>query len=667
MSASSRTAFLVLGTLAFVGAIAVSSGLLTIGLTETAVVLVALLVLGIAFRSVSRRRGVRTRLGTPDPERTVHVAVPGETVSDALSTFRQVSSRHGTVNRRIADSLRDVAVAVLTRFEGDPPEAAKQQLEDGTWTDDQIAAAFLSPDLERPVRSIRDRVGGLLGYGNGSRFQSGVSHAVAEIAAIGYESDTPAGDRTLPTYRFGRQFGREDEPPRRTRADDDPIDGIEPARQIATGYWTGIGVVALAAVGIGALAESPAVVLAGVVGVGYAGFARAFDSPTLELSLERSVSETDPEPGDEVDVTVTITNERGSFVPDLRIVDGVPPGMVVTTGSSRLGTALRPGESATLEYTTVVQRGNHAFDPALVLARDLSQSTEREFFLGADHGETTVVCEPDLRPIATSVPIRATATSFSGRLLTADGGSGTTFHSVREYRSSDPLSRIDWNRRAKTGELTTLEFHEERSARVVVLVDARKSAYVAPTADGTHAVDRSIAAAGRIGATLLEDGHSIGLAGIGPVGSESERRRSDEACWLAPASGRHHELQFRELLATHSQFDASPPDREVPWLTQLRTLRRRLSAETGIVLLSPLCDGGSADVARRLEARGHPVTVVSPDPTADETAGQRLAGVARRVRRFDLERAGIRVVDWPDDEPIDETVARYARSGGGIR
>ncbi|SDR08086.1 DUF58 domain-containing protein [Natronobacterium texcoconense] len=666
MRTDRRTTFLFLGLAAFVGAIAVSSGLLTIGLSEMTVVVVSLAVLAIAYRSLSRRRGARTQIGTPEPERTVTVEVPGETVVDALSTFRRVSSRHGSVSRRISDGLRDAAVAVLTRFEGDSPETAERRLEDGTWTDDPLAAAFLSQKLEYTDDSIRARVGRFFGF-EGSRFQSGVSHTVAEIAAIGYESDADAdeGERNLPSYSYWRGSASNDEPSRRTT--DDTADGIEPSRRAATGYWTGIGVVALTAVGIGAIAESPAVVLAGVVGVGYAGFARAFDPPTLDLSLERELSETHPEPGDEVDVTVTITNDGGGFVPDLRIVDGVPSGMVVTEGASRLGTALRPGESTTLEYTVTVQRGSHEFDPALVIARDLSRSTEREFFLGSEReAETTVVCEPELRPIATSVPIRATATSFAGRLTTADGGSGTTFHSVREYRPSDPLSRIDWNRRAKTGELTTVEFHEERSARVIVLVDARKAAYVAPTADGTHAVDRSITAAGRIGATLLEDGHSVGLAGIGPVGSGKQRRSSDEACWLAPASGRHHELQFRELLATHPQFDAAPPEREVPWLTQLRTLRRRLSAETGIVLLSPLCDGGSADVARRLEARGHPVTVVSPDPTADETAGQRLAQVARRVRRFDLERAGVRVVDWPDDESIDETFARYAHAGGGL-
>lgn len=486
-------------------------------------------------------------------------------------------------------------------------------------------------------------------------------HTTDAIANVGYnsgtledgDSDTDANSTSsLPTYS-GRRAHAETAS-RTTTAD---VEGIETRDQRSTEYWTGIGVVALFAVGIGAVAEAPAVALAGVIGVGYAGFAHAFDPPELEIAVDRELSVDNPEPGDEVDVTVTITNESGRFVPDLRFIDGVPPGLAVTQGSSRLGTALRPQESVTLEYTVLVQRGTHEFDPALAIVRDLSRSREREYLV---ESESELVCEPVLRPVGTSVPLRSTAASFSGRLMTSDGGSGTTFHSVREYRPNDPLSRIDWNRHAKTGELATLEFHEERAARVVVLVDARKMSFLAPEPDATHAVDRSVGAAGRIAASLLAEGDTVGLAALGPVSRTGDAAADADPCWLAPASGRDHEVRLQDLLATHPQFDATRPESESRWLPQLRTLRRRLSAETQIIFLSPLCDTGSVTIARQLESRGHPVTVVSPDPTSEETTSQQLAAVARRVRRFDLQRIGIPVIDWPADESIDEVFARHA-------
>ncbi|GAB3674467.1 DUF7269 family protein [Halopiger thermotolerans] len=657
-SVTGRTLALAVGVLSFVGAVAVSAGVVDVPLDGRVVLVVGLLATGAGIVAAFRRRGVRRQADTPTPERRTPVPAPGATVSDAIDEFRTMTAEYAAGSRRIAGGLRLAAIAALTRFEGYSEEEAAERIDDGTWTSDSTAAAFLS-ESGGTSASLADWLPRLLRRGRDASFRAGVRHAVAAIAATGYGDENAADSRPLPAYedeRLDRSDGDS-----RTAAKS--VSGIESTAARLTNYWTGIGVVALFAVGIGALAESPGVVLAGVVGVGYAGFARTFEPPELDLSIARELSDDDPEPGDEIDVTVTITNESGRFVPDLRLVDGVPPGLAVVDGSNRLGTALRPRESVALEYTVAVRRGTHEFDPALAIVRDLSRSREREFLVG---GETTVVCEPTLRPIEAPVPLRATAASFAGQLTTAEGGAGTTFYSVREYRAGDPLSRIDWNRRAKTGELATLEFHEERAARVVVLIDARKAAFLAPEPDGAHAVDRSVAAAGRIAASLLAHGDTVGLAALGPIGREAAAGATTDAdpCWLAPASGRHHEIRFQDLLATHPQFDSTPPRSESRWLPQLRTIRRRLSAETQIVLLTPLCDAGAVTIARRLESRDHPVTVVSPDPTADRTAGQQLSAVARRVRRFDLQRIGIPVIDWPADETIDDVFARHARAGG---
>ncbi|MFU8867116.1 DUF58 domain-containing protein [Natronococcus sp.] len=646
---NARAAALALGLATFAAGLAVLAGVLEWEVARPLIAVVGLAAVAIGLRALFTREPPRT-VDTPDPERPTAVPVPGETLRESLGAFRSVETNYAVTSRRTVEGLRAAAIAVRSRFGGDDEERARERVEAGDWTDDDVAAAFLSPSLERPSGSVRDRIAAAAA--RGSRFEDGVRHAVAAIARVGDDE----GDGSLPRYDPGDGTARD----RGTRTATSPTDGTERRRERATNYWRGIGVVALLSVGIGVVAEAPAAVLAGVVGVGYAGFARAFDPPELELSIERELSDDEPAPGDEIDVTVTITNGRDGFVPDLRIVDGVPAGMAVVEGSSRLGTALRPGESVRLEYAVAVGRGSHEFDPALAVVGDLSRSTEREYLVGA---ETTVVCEPELRPIAAPVPLRAAGATVSGRLQTEEAGAGTTFHSVRQYRRGDPLARVDWNRRARTGELATLEFHEERSARVVVLIDARRGAYLAPDSETTHAVDRSVAAAGRIAASLLADGDTVGLAGLGAI----DRDRDEEPCWLAPAAGRHHEVRVAELLATHPQFSTTPPTNEGRWLWQLRGLRRRLATGTQIVFLTPLCDGVSADVARRLDSRGYPVTVVSPDPTADGTAGERLARVARAVRGFDLREAGIPVVDWPADESIDTVFARRAASAGDRR
>jgi uncharacterized protein (DUF58 family) len=75
-----------------------------------------------------------------------------------------------------------------------------------------------------------------------------------------------------------------------------------------------------------------------------------------------------------------------------------------------------------------------------------------------------------------------------------------------------------------------------------------------------------------------------------------------------------------------------------------------------VVLFSPLCDDYVARAARRLDAYGHLVTVVSPDPTTERTVGERLARLERRLRCSRLREAGLRVVDWTADERLEAAV-----------
>ena len=650
-----------LGILAFLVGIAALTGLVVIDAVAGLLIVIGAAIVIAATRVLFLRRGSREQLWTPDPEHRNTVPVPGERLVDAVDPFRHVLVDHDVTSRRpssgpsrhIVAGLHGAAIAVLTRFDGLSPGEAIDRIEAGSWTDDPHAGAFLSHSIEDPPRPLRERAA--IALDRGTRFRIGVRRTAAAIAAIGYGTTRTNDRRThLPSYDGAE---RETITPRTTT---ERVDGVVEQRRYRTGYWTGISLVALIAIGVGAIAQSPALVLAGTVGIGYAGFSRAMDARTPTISLDRTLSDDEPEPGDEVDVVLTITNESTSMIPDLRLIDGVPAGLAVTDGAVRIGTTLRPTESVTLEYTLTARRGRHEFDPAFVVTRDLSNSVEREFLVGC---ETTIVCEPVMRPVDAPVPLRAAAATFAGRLTMAEGGAGTEFHSVREYRHSDPLNRIDWNRHARTGELTTLQFHEERAARILILIDGRKAAYVAPDPDEPHAVDRSVDAAGRIASTLLARGDTVGLAALGPVDrADGSDPQTTESCWLAPASGHHHEVRIRELLATHPQFSTLPPETKTPWLAQLRSVHHRLSSETQVVLFSPLCDRVSGEIARRLDARGHAVTVVSPDPTAERTTGQQLAGVGRRIASFDLQRAGIPVVNWSHGETIDETFAR-ARAG----
>ncbi|WP_255152534.1 DUF58 domain-containing protein [Halorarius halobius] len=402
-----------------------------------------------------------------------------------------------------------------------------------------------------------------------------------------------------------------------------------------TGRWRGIGAVALFAAAVGVVVAQPALLLAGSVGAVFVAYAAASAPPEGEVELTRELDDTEAAPGDPVGVTVTVTNVGDSTLPDVRVVDGVPAGLEVVEGSPRLGTALRPGRSATLRYRVEASRGEHAFEAATVLLRGFSGAIERETTVRATE-PTELVCVP---PLETGVPmpLRTQTAQYTGRVATDTGGAGTEFHAVREYRPGDPISRIDWRRAARTGEFATVEYRQEQAATVQLVVDTREEAHAGPE-DAASAVERSVTAAGELFTSLLETGDRVGLASYGPKDT-----------WLAPGAGGEHRARARDLLATDPAFGATPVDEPFFAGIQFNRLRRRLSPETQVVLFSPVTDEYLVSVARRLDAYGHRVTVVSPDPSDAGSAGRALARAERDVRLSELRRAGIRVVDWGEE------------------
>jgi uncharacterized repeat protein (TIGR01451 family) len=417
-------------------------------------------------------------------------------------------------------------------------------------------------------------------------------------------------------------------------------------RPFETRRWTGIDGVALLVGGVGVLLQQPAVLLMAVVGVGFAAYARSGTPPTVSLDITRELSDESPEPGDDVTVTVRVENTGDGSLADLRIVDGVPPALEVTEGTARLGTALRPGKSAVFAYDVTATRGKHEWEPTQVIARDPSGSIERSVEV---HAETTLRCLPELGATA-ELPLRGLTTQYTGRVATDVAGVGVEFYATREYRPGDPLSRIDWNRYAREGELSTLQFREERAANVVLVVDTRESAYVAPDPDAPNAVERSVDAASRAFTALLGSGDRVGVAAFGP-----------EPCWLPPSTGDDHRARARKMLATHPGFAPTPPEnaRFFPSI-RFRRLRRRFPADAQVLLFSPLVDDVVVRTARQFDAHGHLVTVISPDPTGDDTVGHTLARVERRNRISALRRAGVHVLDW-GEESLATELARAER------
>lgn len=406
-----------------------------------------------------------------------------------------------------------------------------------------------------------------------------------------------------------------------------------------TNRWRGVVGVALLAGAVGVLLQRPFLLVVAIVGVVYAALPNLAPTPDVDLVVSHDLSEADPEHGEEVEVTVTVENVGERTLTDLRLVDGVPPILTVVDGTPRHATVLRPGSTSSWTYTMEASHGVHRFEPTTVIARSVGGGVEVE---------TTVENEEVLEcttPVVDMPLHRNTRAHDVGPLVTDDGGSGIEFHQVREYRPGDAMNRIDWKRFARTGDLTTVEFREERPASVVVVLDARRAAYRAAEEGRPHGVASVLAAVEQLLPALMDERIYVGVAAVGR-----------EFLWLSPRTGTEHYLELRETLGSHPTLSMYPPEPVATEDTsadqQLQELRKRLNNTDQVVFVSPLPDERSVNTAVTLHAAGTPVTVVSPDVTGDETLGGRFGTVERRHRMVTLRESGIPVADWRPDEHL---------------
>ncbi len=590
------------------------------------------LVLGGA--AVGARRLV-TDIDQADPpvvERRGDVTVPGASLDDEIATaVRGEFEERAAARRRIGDRLRETAGATLVAAERIPAEEASDRVDAGEWPGADALSGFA---VERTGQATVDRIRSAAGRGSSVRRQ--VDRAVTALAGA------------MPTLEPHKGGTDRDSPSTRTRpSGDEDRDHDDGPADRRTRRWTGVAGAAMLTVGVGVFATleggSPSLVVAATAFVGAVAYAVVARPPDVSLAVERRVDADRPEPGEEVEVTVTVENAGENWLPDLRLVDGVPVGLRVVEGSPRYATALRPGESVRFSYAVTTTRGGHTFEELRAMARDPSGARERERQVDAT-GATELACTPDLDATG-EVPVFAQTARRTGRVRTDVAGEGVEFHSIREYRQGDPLSRVDWNRVAATGEFATLEFHEERAATVVLAVDARRPSYVTDDVDGPAVPERQLGAADQLAAALLSAGDSVGLAAFSP-----------EWCWLEPRGGDTQRARIRTHLATHAAFAPSRPTDPFYGRPPLRKLREELPGHAQLVVLSPLCDDRAVELLREFHARGYPVTVVSPDATGGGSTGQRLAAVERAANLSRLRRSGVRVVDWDPDRPLRTAV-----------
>lgn len=406
--------------------------------------------------------------------------------------------------------------------------------------------------------------------------------------------------------------------------------------------------VTLALAGVALWRGTPELLVAAMVPVAYVAYSAATSAVPVDdvLAVERTVDRERPFPGERVSVTLTLTNTGTTPLPDVRIVDGVPDDLPVADGSPRASTAIRAGGSATVRYSVTARRGDHEFDPVRVRTRSTSASS----------WYTTDLTASGIEELSSTIPVGEwplgeRTIRLTGQTPTDSGGDGLEFHTTRSYQPGDPIGRINWRRYAKEGELTTIDYRENEAARTVVLVDARSGNHVARAADEPTATELSVYAAARALGGLLSSRQHVGLAAIGVDDPTS----GADPAWVPTGTG--PETRRRALAVLDRIAAAASPASDVTSRSNagddLRRLEASIDSNAQVLVVSPVLDQCPRRLVERLRARGHAVTVFSPNVTDGETPGATIAALERTGAIRELRETGATVVDWDVAEPIE--------------
>src|SRR5688572_4918145 len=307
--------------------------------------------------------------------------------------------------------------------------------------------------------------------------------------------------------------------------------------------------------------------------------------PRPVITAERSLSRDRIAAGQEAEVDLVVRNE-GPAMDLVEVADVLPPPLAIVRGTNHAVVSLEPGGTLRLAYTIRSDvKGDFVVGPVRARSFDpLGLGAEDAL---ADVRSRLVVAPAmeDLRRVA--LRPRRTRPWF-GQVPSRRIGVGTEFWGVREYASGDDARRINWKASARLDRLYTNEYEGERSGDVVIVVDARREAFVGTDAD--NPIEHGVRAALGIADRVLNTTNRAGLI--------VQRALLD----VVPlAFGRKQLFRILEHLI-HVRPGGDWPFDHVGFV-----LARHFPRDCLVVLITPLRDAGALGAVEGLVARGYDI------------------------------------------------------------
>jgi len=364
---------------------------------------------------------------------------------------------------------------------------------------------------------------------------------------------------------------------------------------------------------------------------------------TPDWSIAHAISSARVFEGERVMVTVTVV--AGEPVALLELFEPLPSGLRVVSGHNRGLFTLARGQRVEWKYEVeCVRRGRVSLGTMHARCWDRA---------GLHAGETAMRAPWQLRVYPSVLPLRRLpgprrTQSSVGNYVAPAVGEGIEPGDIRAFVPGDRIRHVNWRASLRFRRLFVTQYHLERNADVILMLDTLAEAGAAP--DTT--VDASIRAAAALATAYLARKDRVGLIEYcGPFR------------WVRPDSGRaHHERLLEALLRADVMFS---------YVTQEVALvpRRVLPPQALVIAISPLLDPHFEKAVVDLAARGFDLVILSPSPiplvrrtmpaSPSVDLACRLWALERRARAASLQRLGLTVLEWDPREPLELALAGF--------
>lgn len=372
----------------------------------------------------------------------------------------------------------------------------------------------------------------------------------------------------------------------------------------------------------------------------------AFYMTQSRIEVIRFLPESKTFESDTITVVLKIIN-HGRSLGLVEIYDRLPSAMQIVDGVNKITLNLHRDEEVEIKYTIRCPlRGFYLLGPVVMRRSDFFSIFSDTKLIQEQSSVTIYPKVPDVKKVGIDSRYRKI---HPGAVIMRHVGTGTEFHSIREYVPSDPFKRINWKVSARYRKLMVNQHEVEDVYDAMIFVDARE-----PTRTGTmlrNPLEYSIKAAIALSQTMMKRTNRVGLV------TYNNRIRV-----IGPGIGENQiSMIMGVLTGTYSVGD-------VPLKSAVDTATPYMTPRSPLILVSPLDNDPSLkDVVRTLCSKKYNLVIISPSSIDFEFEITRvLHGSTPKYHMIKMEREnlltelrsyGAQVIDWEPNKPIEQILA----------